>query len=205
MWTLSRYRCWRDGGAVLLTCIASGAASCKARPAQEHSDSGSAVASNAAGDRETGAPPFDAAPPPDDTALPEPSDELKIRARHLLEAIASDDATLAGDILFPRDGWLATRDAPDPGKDWEARVAAPFRKAVRILSRREYDLRHIQAVSLELGGEFEQVVPRRHGWTKPLWSVNGSRLTFVADGHTRTVSIREMVAWRGAWYVTRLR
>ena len=142
---------------------------------------------------------------PDDAVFPEPNEELRVRARHLLEAIASDDATLAGDILFPRDGWLATHDAPDPGKDWEAHVAAPFRKAVRALSRRNRDLHHVQAVSLELGGEFEQTTPRRHGWRKPLWTVSGSRLTFVSDGQTRTVPIREMVAWRGAWYVTRLR
>jgi hypothetical protein len=35
--------------------------------------------------------------------------------------------------------------------------------------------------------------------------VHESRLTFVVDGHTRSLSIREMTAWRGAWYVTRLR
>jgi len=35
--------------------------------------------------------------------------------------------------------------------------------------------------------------------------VKGSRLTFLVAGHTRTLSIREMTAWRGAWYVTRFR
>jgi hypothetical protein len=143
--------------------------------------------------------------PPDDTILPASSEELTGRARHLLEAIARDDATLASDILFPRDGWLATRDAPDPGKDWEVHVATPFRRAVHVLSRRNRDLTQIQAVSLELGGEIVEATPRRHGFKKPLWTVTGSRLTFVAGGHTRTVSIREMVAWRGAWYVARLR
>jgi hypothetical protein len=29
-------------------------------------------------------------------------------------------------------------------------------------------------------------------------------LTFVVDGRTHAMSIREMTAWRGAWYVTRL-
>jgi hypothetical protein len=192
--------------ALFLTCAALGPLSCRARSLERSSDSGPEGAASEPGDLDGGAGSLgDAFPPPEDTALPEPSDELKVRARHLLEAILSDDATLAGDILFPRDAWLATRDASDPGKDWEARVVAPFRKALRVLSRRQRDLNHIQAVSVELGGEFEQVTPRRHGWTKALWTVSGSRLTFVADGHTRTVSIREMVAWRGAWYVTRLR
>jgi hypothetical protein len=172
----------------------------------KNGDSGSESAGVAQGDAEGGtALLVDAGLPPDDSVLPEPNDELKVRARHLLEAIVSDDATLAGDILFPRDGWLATHDAPDPGKDWEAHVAAPFRKAVRALSRRQRDFHHVQAVSLELGGEFEQTTPSRHGWKKALWTVGGSRLTFVSDGQTRTISIREMVAWRGAWYVTRLK
>jgi hypothetical protein len=182
------------------------AAGCRGRTVDKSSDSNGGSVEVTEPDGEGGAAlSAEASAPPDDAVLPEPNEELKVRARHLLEAIESDDAALAGDILFPRDGWLATHDSPDPGKDWEAHVAMPFRKAVRSLSRRERDLYHVQAVSLELGGEFEQTMPRRHGWKKPLWTVSGSRLTFVADGHTRTVPIREMVAWRGAWYVTRLR
>lgn len=181
-------------------------AGCRGRTADKSSDSSGPSVEVMQVDGEGGPPLLaDASAPPDDAVLPEPSEELKVRARHLLEAIESDDATLAGDILFPRDGWLATRDAPDPGKDWETHVATPFRKAVHRLSRRERDLHHVQAVSLELGGEIEQTMPRRHGWKKALWTVSGSRLTFVTEGHTRTVPIREMVAWRGAWYVTRLR
>jgi hypothetical protein len=148
---------------------------------------------------------IDAAPPPDDAILPPPSQDLSLRARHLLEAIAEDNDALASDILFPRDGWLMTRDATDPGKDWEAHVAMPFRRSVHALSRRHHDLDATQVVSLELGGAVVQATPRRHGWKKPMWTVSGSRLTFVIGGHTRTLSIREMAAWRGAWYVTRLR
>ena len=33
---------------------------------------------------------------------------------------------------------------------------------------------------------------------------NSNSIT-VVDGKTRTLSIREMTAWRGAWYVTRLK
>jgi hypothetical protein len=148
---------------------------------------------------------IDAASPPDDAVLPSNTEELQTRARHLLEAITKDDATLAADILFPRDGWLATRDAADPGKDWQTHAAAPFRRAVHGLSRRHRDWEHAEAVSLQLGSTVAETVPRKHGWKKPLWTVGGSQLTFVAGGHTRTLPIREMVAWRGAWYVTRLR
>jgi hypothetical protein len=148
-------------------------------------------------------PVLDAAPP-DDSIPSTSSEELTGRARHLLDAVGKDDPDLAIDILFPRDGWLDTRDAADPGKEWEKRVAAPFRKAVHVDSR-HHEIDRAQLVSIELGHAMVQSTPRRHGWKEPLWIVHGSHLTYVADGHTRTLPIREMTAWRGAWYVTRLR
>jgi len=168
------------------------------------SDAASADASSDG--RATGAmsTPLDAAPP-DDSIPPTSGDDLTARARHLLEAVGKDDPDLATDILFPRDGWLATRDAADPGKEWEKRVAAPFRKSIHADARRHEELDRAQFVSLELGHVVVQSTPRRHGWKKPLWTVKGSRLTFLVDGHTRSLSIREMTAWRGAWYVTRFR
>ena len=147
----------------------------------------------------------DAAVPADEATAPPPGEELVVRARHLIEAIVDDDPSKAADIVYPRDGWLATRDAQDPGKDWEKQVADPFRRAVHALSRRRQTFDHAQAVSIELGRVMVQAAPQRHGWKKPLWTVTGSRVTFVADGHTRTLPIHEMVAWRGAWYVVRLR
>ena len=145
------------------------------------------------------------AAPPDDSIPPTSGDDLTARARHLLEAVGKDDPDLATDILFPRDGWLATRDAADPGKEWEKHVAAPFRKSVHTSARHHAEIDRAQFVSLELGHVVVQSTPRRHGWKRPLWTVKGSRLTFLVDGHTRTLSVREMTAWRGAWYVTRLR
>jgi hypothetical protein len=146
-----------------------------------------------------------AASAPDDAAPPVTGQELTGRVRHLLEAIGRDDAALASDILFPRDGWVATRDALDPGKDWDHHVAAPFRKAVHAFGRHHPGLDRAQVASIDLGAAVTQATPRRRGWKKPLWTVLGSRVTFLVDGHTRTLSIREMTSWRGAWYVTRLR
>jgi len=154
--------------------------------------------------RDGGADAGPDAGPSDDAIPPTSSEELTVRAKHLLEAIAQNNADLASDILFPRDGWVATRDAADPGKEWEKRVAHPFQRSLRALSRRHQDLGRAQFAALELGHSMTQATPRRHSWQKPLWIVTGSRLTFVVDGRTRTLPVREMVAWRGAWYVTRL-
>lgn len=163
-------------------------------------DAAADARSPAGGDAGAGDP----SAPPDDAIPPAASEELTARSRHLLEAIAKDDAALAADILFPRDGWLATRDAADPGHEWEKRAASPFRRAVHALSRRRKDVGAAQFVSFELGHSMTQMSAQHRGWKKPLWTVTGSRLTFVVDGRTRTLPIHEMTAWRGAWYVTRL-
>jgi hypothetical protein len=193
--------------ALVVACAVAG---CK------HASSGGTAADaalvDAGGDAgEAGAAPSSSASlglggaPPDDAIPATSSDDLTARARHLFEALGKDDPDLAGDIVFPRDAWLGTRDAEEPGKDWDKRVESPFRKSIHALSRRHEGLARAQFVSIELGHAVVQATPRRHGWKKALWSVHGSQLTYVVDGHTRTLSIREMTAWRGAWYVTRLR
>jgi hypothetical protein len=140
--------------------------------------------------------------PPDDAIPPTSSDELTTRAKHLLEAIAKDDPDLAVDIEFPREGWIATRDAADPGKEWDDHIDERFRHSVHALAKHSQGA---QFVSLELGHAVVQNAPKHHGWRKPLWTTHASRLTYVVDGHTRTIVIHEMTAWRGAWYVTHLR
>jgi hypothetical protein len=145
---------------------------------------------------------IDAGAPADDSIPATSSDELTMRARHLLEAVAKDDPDLATDIVFPRAAWLALNDSNDPAREWDKRVDRPFRRALHRLSRHADGA---QFVSLELGHSVLQELVKRHGWRKPLWSVRDSRLTYVESGHTRTISIREMTAWRGAWYITRLR
>jgi hypothetical protein len=194
-----------------LALVASAAAGCRGLHGSSIDAGGPDAAPGVARDAATGAAPGVGAGerpgdsgPSDDGIPPTSSDELTVRARHLLEAIAQDNGDLASDILFPRDGWVATRDAADPGKEWEKRVARPFQRTLRVLSRHHADLNRAQFASLELGHSMTQATPKRHGWQKPLWIVTGSRLTFVVDGRTRTLPVRELTAWRGAWYVTRL-
>jgi hypothetical protein len=193
--------CRRAAGAVLLATALFG---CRAFPRGSGGTDGAAA--DASDDVHEAGPSAVAEAGPADDAIPQASsEELTARARHLLEAIAKDQSELATDIVFPRDGWLATREADDPGKEWERHVASPFRRAVHALSRRHKDLDRARFVSLELGHTVMQVTPHRHRWKKPLWTVTESRLTFMVDGRTRSLPIREMTAWRGAWYVTRLR
>jgi hypothetical protein len=186
-----------------VACNPSAAAKLDARGDAARGDGAAAIAD--AGDARAALARLLDAGPPDDAIPPTSSDELTVRAKHLLEAIAKDDPTLAADIVFPREGFLAMRDVSDPGKEWEKRVGTPFEKSLHRAAKRTKGGDRVHFVSLELGHAVVQTTPKRHGWKKPLWNVKHSRLTYIVDGKSRTITIGEMTAWRGAWYVTRLR
>jgi hypothetical protein len=142
----------------------------------------------------------------DDVALPAAtSDELTLRASHLFEAIMRDNPDLASDILFPRDAFATAHDATDPGKVWDAKVSPAFRRGVHALHKRTKGIERGLFVSFEIGRTVTQAVPSRHNWKLPLWRVPHARLTFLIDGRTMRFDIGELTAWRGAWYVTKLR
>jgi hypothetical protein len=142
----------------------------------------------------------------DDGALPAAtSDELTLRAQHLFEAIMRDNPELASDILFPRDAFQAAHDATDPGKVWDNKVAASFRRNVHNLHKRTKEIERAQFVSFEIGRTVTQSTPRHHEWKLPLWRVSHARLTYVIDGRTARFDIGELTSWRGAWYVTKVR
>jgi hypothetical protein len=142
----------------------------------------------------------------DDTAMPAGGGEdLQTRMRHLLEAVSQNNPDLAGDAIFPRDGYVAAKDVPDPPKIWEKRVSSTFRRSVERTHKRMKGVENAKFVSFELGHAIVQLTPKKKDFKKPLWRVKHSKLTFTIEGKTRHLDIAEMTAWRGAWYVTRLR
>lgn len=155
---------------------------------------------------EGGAATADGGPSEADLVMPPPtSEELPLRMRHLLEAIAQNNPELASDALFPRDAYIATRDSADPQKAWEKRLSGAFQRAVERTHKRVKGMENAKFVSFELGHSLTQLTPKRHDFKRPLWRVKHSKLTFTIDGKQRHLDIAEMTAWRGAWYVTRLR
>lgn len=141
----------------------------------------------------------------DDTAMPAASsEELTSRMRHLVEAIAQDNAELAADALLPRDAYMSAFDAQDPGKAWERKVGVPFRKNVHALHKRLKGAEKAKFVSFEIGRSIVQATPKKHDLKRPLWRVKRSRLTLSIDGREHKVDIGEMISWRGAWYVAKL-
>ena len=136
---------------------------------------------------------------------PQSTEELTIRMRHLLEAIAQNNSDLASDALFPRDAYIAAKDGPDPQKLWEKKIAGNFRHQLERTHKHTKGIDHARFVSFELGHQIVQLTPKKKDFKKPLWRVKHSKLTFTIDGKTKHVDVAEMTAWRGAWYVTRLR
>jgi hypothetical protein len=142
----------------------------------------------------------------DDLAMPQPStDELSARMRHLLEAVAQNNPDLANDVVFPRDAFVATRDTADPQKAWEKKQSNAFRRAVERSHKRTKGIENARFVGFELGHSIVQSPPKKNEWKRPLWKVKHSKLAFTVDGKPRHLEIAEMTAWRGNWYVTRLR
>ena len=158
---------------------------------------GSPPDSNPDGAREPG-PAIDALPP-------SPSDDLTTRARHLLEAIAKDDPGLAADIVFPRDAYVAAKDAADPGKQWDDKVLAAFQRSVHALHKRTPNVERAQFSDFEVGVPISQVVPKKHDMKVALWRVRHGRLGFTIEGKESRFDVGEMMSWKGAWYVLSLR
>jgi hypothetical protein len=201
----------------LLTAIAalSTLAACTPAPAPAQADA-SNVAMQAAGPPDAG----DAGPPkvqftgvvspqdagsPDEAIPPSTTGELTTRGKHLLEALAHDTPELATDIVFPRDAYSLSRDSSDPSKQWDKKITGAFQKDVHTLHKRLKIPQNAQFLSLEIGHSVTQITPKKKEWTKPLWKVHHSKLSFMSDGKAQRLEIDEMTSWRGAWYITKLR
>lgn len=140
-----------------------------------------------------------------DDALPQANaPDLALRGKHLLEAIVQDNPELASDIVFPRDAFIITRDTADPAKVWEKKIAGGFGRDVHTMNKRLKG-KDAQFSGLEVGQAIVRIVPKRRDFKKPLWRVKHSKLLFTVDGKPQRIEINEMVSWRGAWYITKLR
>jgi hypothetical protein len=148
----------------------------------------------------------DASPPStsfDDLPDAGPAD-LDVRAKHLLEAIAQNDASLAADIVLPREAYMTARDTQDPGSLYESKFKTGFATHVARAHRHERGVERAVFVSFELGANPSRVTPKKHEWKEALWHATRSTLTFTIDGRVHRIEVAEMIAWRGNWYVSHL-
>lgn len=142
----------------------------------------------------------------EDDAFPSAADgELELRMKHLLEAIAAGDPALAPDLLYPRDAWVRSRDATDPGKAWDNKVKPVFLRDIAKLHKRQKGIERAKFVSFELGHALAHAGVKSRDLKKPVWRVRGSKLTYTIDDKQKHMVVAEMTSFRGAWYVTKLR
>ena len=192
--------------AALLFSALTGCSSCN-EAAATHGHADATPAKDAASKADASARVVDAAPAQSSfDELPDagPGD-LDKRAKHLLEAIAQNDLSLAADIILPREAYLAARDAQDPAALYESKFKSGLANHVARIRRHEKGIENAVFVSFELGKDTSRVEPHKHEWNQPLWRATRSTLTYTIDGRVRRVEIAEMVAWRGSWYVAKLR
>ncbi|MBX3233366.1 MAG: hypothetical protein KIT84_33765 [Labilithrix sp.] len=143
---------------------------------------------------------------PDDSAMPAvDDDDLQQRMKHLLEAISQNNPDLANDALFPRDGYVLMKESSDPQKAWDRGISGNYRRSVERIHNRIKGIEHAKYVGFEIGHSIVQLQPSKKNFKKPLWRVRHSKIKFTLEGKERTLDIAEMTAWRGAWYVTKLR
>jgi hypothetical protein len=141
----------------------------------------------------------------DNAALPlATGDELLQRMRHLLDAAAQNNADLARDVVFPREAFLEVKDTKDPGKAWDTKVLAPFRRSMSHMAARTKGMDKAKFVEFELGTTVVRSKARKHEYKCDLWHVKRSRIVFTIDGKVHRLDIAEMTSFRGAWYVSRL-
>ncbi len=153
----------------------------------------------------TAAVVIDAAPNTSFDDLPDAGQaDLDSRAKHLLEAIAQNDAALAADIVLPREAYISARDAQDPGGLYDSKFKTGFATHVSRAHRHEHGMDGAVFVSFELGANPSRVTPKKHEWKEPLWHATRSTLTFTIEGRVHRIEVAEMIAWRGNWYLSRL-
>lgn len=131
-------------------------------------------------------------------------EELTARMRHVLDAIAQNNADLARDVVFPREAYLEIRDAKDAGKAWDQKILSPFRKSIQRTNTHTRNIDKAHFVEFELGHTVTRGAHKKHEFKADLWHVKHSRIVFTVEGKTHHLDIAEMTSYRGAWYITRL-
>jgi hypothetical protein len=193
------------GVALIVALVLEGCGSCNGEVASGRADA-SASDSGKVDAAKTDGAILEAAAPVDIGDLPDGGlADLELRAKHLLEAIAQNEPSLAADIVLPRDAYVAARDAQDPGGIYDSKFKTAFATQVGRVHHHEKGIENAVFVSFDLGNNASRVSPRKHEWNEPLWHATRSTLTFTIEGRVHRIEVAEMIAWHGNWYVSKLR
>jgi hypothetical protein len=140
----------------------------------------------------------------DETAVPMTSEELVARSKHLVEAVAGDNPELAMDFLLSKDAYAQFYAEKDLTRAWERHMKRAFARAIHRLHRRRHS-KDAKFARFELGTRLVKGPVGKGKHRHHVWHAHGSRIFYTVDGREHPIAIREMIAWRGAWYISRLR
>lgn len=141
---------------------------------------------------------------------PSLDEELAHRLRHVLDAIAANNAALCHDAQLPRKAYVEDYAHKDPAKQFDRGIDPAFKKALARLHRRTRG-HELTFVALDVPRGIEQLPIRdRDGWRVPTWSVRGAKIRATQRTHAPgerkdlTLDIGSLIYWRGAWYIEKM-
>lgn len=150
------------------------------------------------------APAVPAIVPESHTVPPRQSDELTLRMRHLMEAIANDNADLGRDLLYPRKAFLKAHEGKDTAKLWDDTIYGAFKKEVHRLHTKIPGIARATFQSYDVGQVASDVPPRAREWVSLTHHARHGKLILIVDRKPVVIPIGELVAHNGYWYLVKL-
>jgi hypothetical protein len=142
--------------------------------------------------------------PQENTALTDTgSEELRLRARRLFEAILADRPELADEMFFPKEPFLRLKDVAQPARYFD-QLLATFHRDVHDLHAKRRSWKGASFQSFEAGASPKWVKPGDE-WNKIGYHrIVGSKIHYDVEGRHRTLEVRTLISWEGRWFVTHL-
>jgi hypothetical protein len=124
----------------------------------------------------------------------------------LWRGIVDDDPAAAMPFFFPRTAYVQVKAIWNPLDDYQYRLVALYSLDIQAAhAQLGPDPETAQLVGVQVpAGQAEWIVPGVEYNKGSYYRVYGTRLTYQADGQTRSFGIFSLISWRGEWYVVHL-
>jgi hypothetical protein len=131
------------------------------------------------------------------------SADLQERAAHLLDAIVTNDASLADDFFFPKAPFIPLKDVGDPARYFD-QLLATYHRDVATLRGERKDWTGAEFVSFDLGTTPTWVTPGKEYNKIGYFRTFGGKLHYRIGEKPKDITVSTIISWDGRWYVTHL-
>lgn len=125
------------------------------------------------------------------------------RAALLVEAIRTNDPTVALTFFFDRDAFGEVKAIKDPDKYFQ-RLLKVYNDDLLAMRAGLSDPDHVEFVKFELGRQRRWVERGKEANDLPYYAVYKSRITVRDAGREKILNVRVMITWDDQWFVTHL-